>query len=223
MMKIPAEPDAVSIDIRRSAVIVVDMQNSFCKEGFMMDRFGKLDAVQVEAVIEGCRGIIQTARKRKIAIVYLRMTYNLNGDNPGPDSPFYWKEKGLVAIRQNPELKERLLIEGTPGWQIIDELKPEPGDIIVNKGRYSGFINTNLDDRLREKNIKYLIFTGLYTNICVESTLRDAFSREYFNLLVKDACGAMGGEYMQEATLWNVKSAFGWVTSAADIVNNLQE
>lgn len=220
---IPAEPEALPIDVDRTAVMVVDMQNSFCKKGGMMDYAGKLVVPLASRVIAACQNIITTARNHKIRVCYLRMTYGLEVDvNLGPDSPFYWKEKGLEAMREDPDLKGSFLTAGGQDWQIVDELQPGPDDIIIDKSRYSGFVNTDLDARLQSDNIKYLMFTGLYTNICVESTLRDAFFREYFPVLVKDACGHMGPEYIQDATIWNVKSGFGWLSTTGDLINALQ-
>jgi len=219
---IPAEPEPISIDIGRTAVVVVDMQNSFCMKGGMMDYVGKLDAPQAEQVTMACRAVVRTARRNEMTVVYLRMTYGLPVDAAlGPDSPFYWKEKGLAAIRRNPELKGRFLAAGSRDWQIIDELSPEPGDIVIDKSRYSGFVDTDLDNVLRSNDIRCLLFVGLYTNICVESTLRDAFFRGYFCVLVRDACGNIGADYLQDATISNVQSAFGWITTTTDITNSL--
>jgi ureidoacrylate peracid hydrolase len=149
-----------------------------------------------------------------VKIVYLRMTYG----KETPASPFYWKEDGLKAIRENPALKGKFLTRGTKDWQIIDELKPAAKDILINKTRFSGFTRTRLDARLKALGIKYLFFIGLYTNICVESTLRDAFFHEYFPILVEDACGSMGPDFTQDATVFNINAVFGWVIKSRDII-----
>lgn len=222
-VNIKAEPESITLDTKRTALIVVDMQNAFCKKGGMMDYFGKLDEAMIERTTNVCQRIIAISRDMDIPIIYLRMTYGLDVDaNLGPESPFYWKEKGLKAEQQNPELKDKILHHRTWGWEIIDELKPENGDIIINKSRYSGFVNTNLDATLKTTNRKYLLFTGVFTNICVESTLRDAFHREYFSVLIRDACGAMGNNQYHDTTVWNVQSAFGWVTSSDDLIKSLK-
>ena len=218
-----AEPESITLDTERTVLIVVDMQNSFCKKGGMMDYSGKLNEPMTNRVIAVCRKSIDLARSKKIPVIYLRMTYGLDVDaNLGPNSPFFWKEKGLAAEQKNSELKERMLKAGSWGWDIIDELKPEPGDTIIDKSRYSGFVNTNLDNTLRAAGIKYLLFTGLYTNICVESTLRDAFHREFFPILIRDACGPTDAEYIQDATVWNVQNAFGWVITVNDLIKSLE-
>lgn len=215
---VSAKPSDIALDTNRSALIVVDMQNAFCKKGGMMDFFGNLNVPMSERIIAADKTVIETFRKKGIKIVYLRMTYKAE---ESPESPFYWKEMGLVAMRSNPKLKGKFLTEGTWDWEIIDELKPKAKDIIVNKSRYSGFTNTELDARLKELKIKHLFFVGLFTNICVESTARDAFFHEYFPILIEDACGNMGPKHIQDATIWNITSAFGWVTTSENIIKSL--
>jgi len=220
---VPAEPEPIKLDTDRTALVVVDMQNSFCKKGGMMDYWGKLDETMSESIVETDRKVIEACRGKGIRVVYLQMTYGLDSDaGLGPASPFYWKEKGLGAERRNPELAGKFLTEGTWDWAIADELTPAADDIVVNKSRYSGFVRTELDDVLKKNNVKYLVFIGLFTNVCVESTLRDAFFHDYFPLLVSDACGNTGPDFVQDATIWNIQSVFGWVTTAADLINSLK-
>ena len=199
------------------------MQNTFCKKGGIFDYFGKLDEIKVKHIINNDKKVIEACRHKGIKIVYLRMGYRRDLSNSGgPESPNYYKELGVVAMRMHPELKGKFLIIGTRDWEIIDELKPQPEDIIVDKHRYSGFTNTELDTILGTYNIKYLLFIGLATNVCVESTLRDAYFHEYFPVLVSDSCGNIGPESTQEATIWNVTNIFGWVTTCHDLVKALE-
>ena len=140
----------------------------------------------------------------------------------GPDSPNYWKELALASMHRSPELKGKFLTIGSWDWQIVDELTPREGDITVDKNRYSGFSNTELEAVLRTNNIKHLIFIGIATNVCVESTLRDAFFHEYFPILVSDGCGNIGPDFTQEATIWNVSGVFGWVTTSDELIRALK-
>jgi len=139
----------------------------------------------------------------------------------GTESPNYWKELALVRMRERPEQRGRFLTVGSRDWEIVDELKPLEGDITIDKNRYSGFTNTELEAVLRTHNIKYLLFIGIATNVCVESTLRDAYFHEYFPILVSDACGNIGPDFIQEATVWNVANVFGWVTTSEELVQAL--
>jgi ureidoacrylate peracid hydrolase len=217
-----AEPEAITLDTGRTALVVVDMQNAFCKKGGMFDFMGRLNEDKVKRIIEVDKKVVEIFRLNGMRIIYLRMTYDSDPAGIGPESPHYWKESGLKLIRDNPELKGKFLTEGTWDWEIVDELKPSPEDIVVNKSRFSGFVNTELDSILKSNSTKYLVFTGLFTNICVESTLRDAFFHEYFPVLVSDACGNTGPDYLQDATVWNVTSVFGWVTSSGDLIKSLK-
>uniref|UniRef100_UPI0038B2AAF3 isochorismatase family protein n=3 Tax=Bacteria TaxID=2 RepID=UPI0038B2AAF3 len=85
------------------------------------------------------------------------------------------KSNALKTMRKRPELQGQLLAKGTWDYAIVDELQPQPGDILVPKTRYSGFFNTNMDSVLRARGIRNLVFVGIATNVCVESSLRDAF------------------------------------------------
>jgi ureidoacrylate peracid hydrolase len=218
-----AKPEPIKLDTKRTALIVVDMQNTFCKKGGIFDYLGKLDEISVKRVINADKKVIEACRNNGIKVVYLRMGYRPDLSNAGgPESPNYYKELGVVAMRSNPELKGRFLTIGTRDWEIIDELTPLPGDIIIDKHRYSGFSNTELDTILRTNNIQNLMFIGLATNVCVESTLRDAYFHEYFPILISDGCGNIGPKFTQEATIWNVAEVFGWVTTCHDLAQVLE-
>jgi ureidoacrylate peracid hydrolase len=220
---IPARPELVKLDISRTALIVVDMQNAFCKRGGLFDYLGKLDETKVKHVIDRAKKVIEACRHKGIKVIYLRMGYRPDlSDAGGQESPNYYKELGLVSMRRHQELNGKFLIIDTRDWEIINELKPKPGDIVVDKHRYSGFVNTELDTILGTYNIKYLLFIGLATNVCVESTLRDAYFHEYFPVMISDGCGNIGPEFTQEATIWNVSEVFGWVTTYHDLVKALK-
>ncbi len=105
----------------------------------------------------------------------------------GPGSPNYHKSNALKTMRQRPELQGKLLAKGGWDYQLVDELTPQEGDIVLPKPRYSGFFNTPLDSILRSRGIRHLVFTGIATNVCVESTLRDGFFLEYFGIVLEDA------------------------------------
>ena len=95
-------------------------------------------------------------------------------------------------------------------------------DIVVPKSRYSAFFNTNLDSLLRAKGVRSLVFTGIATNVCVESTLRDSFFLEYFSVVLHDATHQAGPEFIQQATLYNVEKFFGWVSSVDEFSTALK-
>jgi ureidoacrylate peracid hydrolase len=114
-----------------------------------------------------------------------------------------------------------LLTEGTWDFAIVDALKPQDGDLVVVKSRYSGFANTTLDADLRARGIRYLFFTGIATNVCVETTLRHAFVLDYWPILISDAVMPAGPPAMQEATLFNVETYFGWTIPAREFIEKV--
>jgi len=158
-----------------------------------------------------------------VPVVYLQSGYKPDLSNGGGDaSPNPRKETALCLMRARPDLKGQLLIEGTWDFQIVDELKPEPGDVVVLKTRYSGFAGTTLDSTLRVRGIRYLFFVGIATNVCVESTLRDAYFQEYWPILVRDGAMQAGPPAMHEATIFNVESFFGWTLTAGELKSALK-
>lgn len=223
MAKLEAKPESIDIDLKRSAFVVVDMQNAFAKPGGMLDLFGA-DISGAASVIQVNQELLAAARKAEVEIIYLAMTYKADLSNAGSTaSPNYHKELGLRLMREKPELAGKLLIDGTWDWQIVDELKPHEDEMLIRKSRYSGFVGTNLDSYLQAKEIHHLFLTGITTNVCVESTGRDAFFAEYWPILIDDAINHTGPEFCAEATLWNFENIFGWVTNSKNVLAMFQQ
>lgn len=221
MVMMTAKPDQVDLDLARTAVVVVDMQNAFAAKGGMFDLAGH-DISGAAPVIDANRKLLDAARKAGVRVIYLQMTYQPDlSDGGGPESPNYHKELGLIMMREKPDLKGKLLTEGGWDWRIVDELAPEDGDYVVKKTRYSGFAGTSLDNYLRANDIRYLLFTGIATNVCVESTARDAFFGEFWPVLVEDAMNHAGPDFVRDATLWNFEHVFGWVSDTESVIDAL--
>ncbi len=219
---ISAEPEPIRIDVLKTAVIVVDMQNAFVKKGGYFDLVG-YDMSGVQRIVSPCLKIITAARQKGAKIIYFQMGCSPDLSDRGPaDSPYNLKAKGLRLIRERPEVKDKFYIYGLWGAEIIEELKPKPEDLVVKKQKYDGFIGTNLEIILSTYGIKYLVFIGTATNLCVESTLRHAFFLDYSPILLMDAVSHAGASITQEATLYNVKSNFGWVTTTDVFVRGLE-
>jgi ureidoacrylate peracid hydrolase len=221
MAILTARPETVEIDLGRTAFIVVDMQNAFASREGMFDLAG-FDISGAAKAIQVNRHLLAAARKAGVQVIYLQMTYKSDLSNAGgPSSPNYHKELGLRMMRDRRELEGKLLIENTWDWQIVDELKPQPGDHVMSKTRYSGFCRTGLGQYLQTKNIRYLLFTGIATNVCVESTARDAYFDEFWPILVEDAMNHSGPDFNRQATLWNFEHVFGWVTTSEQVIRAL--
>jgi len=221
MPKLNARPEPVDVDFRQTALVVVDMQNAFASKGGLLDIAG-VDITGANAVVRSIGELLAAARRARTPVVYLQMGFKPDLSNSGgPESPNWHKELALRLMNCRPELKGKLLIEGTWDFAVVDELKPQPEDLVIIKNRYSGFARTTLDAELRNRGIRYLLFAGIATNVCVESTLRDAFFLDYWPVLVSDAAMAAGPSGMQEATLFNVESFFGWTVSTKELLASL--
>jgi ureidoacrylate peracid hydrolase len=217
-MTLKSKPEPVEVDFKQSAIVVVDMQNAFASKRGMLDIAGA-DISGAPGVVSVISQVLATARRAGMPIVYLQMGYQPDlSDSGGPQSPNWHKELGIRLMNCRPELKGKLVTQGTWDFAIVDELAPQPGDIVIVKTRYSGFARTPLDAELRARGIRYLFFTGIATNVCVESTLRDAFFLDYWPILITDASLAAGPPGMQEATLFNIESYFGWTIPSAELL-----
>ena len=218
MTKLQAKPDPVNVDLSKSAVVVVDMQNAFASKKGMLDLAGA-DISGAPQVVSVIGQVLSAARRRGMPIAYLQMGYKADlSDSGGPESPNWYKELGIRMMRCRPELKGTLVTEGTWDFAIVDELAPQSGDIVIVKTRYSGFARTAFDAELQTRGVRYLFFTGIATNVCVESTLRDAFFLDYWPILITDASMAAGPPSMQEATLHNIESYFGWTIPSGEFL-----
>lgn len=216
-----AQPEPLEIDLQRTAVIVIDMQNTFVSKGGMYD-LCDLDVSTSSKTVENIKNIIGTARAKGRKIVYVVHWHSPDlRESGGPNSPFWYKGV-LKSYREHPEWQDKLITCGTWGAEIVEDLKPQEGDLLVAKARYSAFFGTNLDIILKTYNIKYLVFVGAGTSICVESSIRDAFNLEYFSVLVSDAVASPRPLFVQEATVSNIKSCFGWVTTSENIISAME-
>jgi len=222
-LTLKTRPESLEIDLARTAVVVVDMQNAFASRGGLLDIAG-VDISGADTVVSRIGGLLEAARNAGVQVVYLQTGYKPDLSNGGgAASPNPRKETALCLMRERPELKGKLLVEGTWDFQIVDALTPQPSDIVVLKTRYSGFAGTQLDSLLRAREIRYLVFVGIATNVCVESTLRDAYFHEYWPLLVTDGALQAGPPAAHDATVFNVESFFGWTIVARSFIEALGE
>jgi ureidoacrylate peracid hydrolase len=221
-IELPARPEAVTLAPARTAVIVVDLQNGYASKGGYRDLRGR-DISGADSVVQNTNRILKAARAAGCTIVLLQNGWEQGQrDAGGPSSPNWHKSNPLKLMRERPELRDKILTKGSWDFALVDSLSVEPGDLIVPKARYSGFAGTNLDLLLRERDIRTLIVTGIASNVCVESTIRDALFREYFCVLVHDATQQSGPPYVQQAVIYNVETFLGWVSDTASVCAALQ-
>lgn len=213
---LPARPEPIRLVPAETAMIVVDMQNAYASPGGYLDLAG-FDIAGAASVIARVATAVQAARDAGIPVLFFQ-----NGWDPGyveaggPGSPNWHKSNALKTMRARPELDGTLLAKGGWDYALVDALRPQPGDLVVPKTRYSGFFHTNADSLLRARGVRTLVFTGIATNVCVESSLRDAFHLEYFGVVLEDATHQAGPAFAQEAALYNIETFFGWISTVTD-------
>ncbi|THD79851.1 MAG: pyrimidine utilization protein B [Phenylobacterium sp.] len=213
---LPARPEPLTVDPAATAVVVIDMQNAYASPGGYLDLAG-FDISGAPAVIRNIKGVLETARGAGVPVIYFQNGWDADYvEAGGPGSPNFHKSNALKTMRERPELEGKLLARGGWDYELVDDLKPQAGDIVLHKTRYSGFFNSQLDSVLRSRGVRTLVFVGIATNVCVESTLRDGFFLEYFGVVLEDATHQAGPEFLQQASLYNIEKFFGWVSSVAD-------
>src|SRR5215470_9796361 len=178
MVNIDAKPAPIGFDTAKTAVIVVDMQNDFGSKGGMFDLAG-IDISMIQKAVVATAKVIAAAREAEMRIVYLKMGYHPDlSDLGAPDSVNRTRHLELMhvgeTVRAPDGSESRILIRDTWGTDIVPALKPQVGDVVMYKTRFSGFYQTDLDSVLKALGIKHLIITGCTTSVCVDSTIRDA-------------------------------------------------
>lgn len=227
---IAAAPGPISLDMARTAVVVVDMQNDFGSDGGGFQRAG-IDISMIRAAVAPTRRVLGAARALGIKVIYLKMAFRSDLSDAGAaDSPNYVRHLELLGLGRSVQAPDgqasRILIRDTWNTDIVEELAPERKDVVVYKHRFSGFFETDLDATLKRSRIKYLIVTGCTTSICVESTIRDAMFRDYSCVLLEDCTGEPIGHGLprsnHDASLLTIRSLLGWVSTSDDLIKALR-
>lgn len=218
---LPARPEPIRLSADDTAVVVIDMQNAYASPGGYLDLAG-FDISGAAAAIDQIAKVLDVARAAKMPVIYFQNGWDADYvEAGGPGSPNFHKSNALKTMRARPELAGQLLARGGWDYELVDALKPQPGDIQLHKTRYSAFFNSQLDSVLRARGVRNIVFVGIATNVCVESTLRDGFFLEYFGIMLEDATHQAGPAYLQHATVYNVETFFGWISTVADFCGAL--
>ncbi|MGH8914943.1 MAG: cysteine hydrolase [Acidimicrobiia bacterium] len=206
-------PDAKSLAEKvrpeQAAVLVVDYQNDFVASGGAFDKVGMFSdklAYLHDRIIE----TIDAARRVGARVVFLRCEYNT------PDNR-YLSEVFLDQTRRNFKglyHEVPVCVPDSWGSEFYGDAKPIEGDIVITKHRFGGFSGTNLDQILRTNAIRTLIYTGVVTHVCVESTVREAFFRDYYNIVLSDVVGGYN-DLFHETSLKVIDWGFGEVIDLA--------
>jgi len=191
------------VDPAHTAVLVVDMQNDFCAEGGYIHKTRNADMSGSPALAERVASLVDAGRACGATIVWIQANYE----------PRYLSAQAILKRERNPGLV--CCAGGSWGWEFF-KVAPQPDDLLIEKHSFSAFFGTELDRLLRFRGIKTLVMTGVATNTCVESTLRDGFFLGYYIVLVEDCCDS-AAKHLHQGTLENVRANFGDTVNSSEL------
>ena len=184
-----------------SALVLVDMQNDYLGAGGVDRERGEFAEAHARGIEPNTARVLARARELGVSVVYLRYARQADHRHESP-STLRW-----MFVKRGYDESVQSTVEGTPGWQVIDELAPRVAEIVIDKRRPSGFFGTSLDTTLKARGLKTVIFAGVSTHGCVEATARDAELRDYYVVLLEDCLGAYQDE-LHQAALTVMKSRY---------------
>jgi nicotinamidase-related amidase len=213
MISVPSRPYPYALDPAHTALVVIDMQRDFIERGGFGDSLGN-DVARLEAIIPTTAALIALFRAQRWPVIHTREAHQPDLSDCPP----------AKIRRGNPSLKigeagamGRLLVSGEPGNQIVDALAPLDGELVIDKPGKGMFWGTGLHEQLQQLGITHLVFAGVTTEVCVQTSMREANDRGYECLLIEDATESYFAEF-KAATLKMIAAQggiVGWVTPLA--------
>lgn len=219
---LPATPQDVRLDLARTALLVVDMQNDFCHGDGWLGSIG-VDVAPGRALIEPINATLQAARAAGLPVIWVNWGNRPDLLNLGPSTHHVYNMTGTGTGLGDPLPNGAPVLEmGSWASAILDEFGDTNGDIHVAKFSMSGFWETHLDMILRNLGATTLLFAGVNLDQCVLCTFQDASFRGYDCVLLEDCAATTSPDYCAEATLYNIRQCFGFVASSADLIAGME-
>jgi nicotinamidase-related amidase len=220
LVTIAAEPEPVALDLAKTALIIIDMQRDFLEPGGFGETLGN-DVSRLAAAVEPCRKVLDAARRLGLLVIHTR-----EGHRPDlSDAPPAKVERGAPSLRIGAAgPMGRILIRGEPGHDIVAALYPASGEPVIDKPGKGAFYQTELELMLRNRGIENLLVCGVTTEVCVNTTVREANDRGYRCVVLSDGCASYFPHF-HEAGLAMIKAQggiFGWVSDSASVIAALE-
>jgi nicotinamidase-related amidase len=215
-MNIPAQPFPYEFDLAHSALVIIDMQRDFIEPGGFGETLGNNVAL-LSVIVPACQAVLQAWRDAGGLVVHTRESHRPDLS----DCPPAKRERGHPALRiGDAGPMGRILVAGEPGNQIIPELAPQPGEIVLDKPGKGAFYATGLHETLQQAGISHLVFMGVTTEVCVQTSMREANDRGYDCLLLED-CTESYFPHFKAATvemLCAQGGIIGWTATSAPLL-----
>lgn len=225
---VPAQPEAIEIDLNRTALVVVDMQKDFCSQGGWFDTIGA-DLSAMDALIDAAAGCVPVLREHGVPVIWVNWGNRPDLANVPPSVFHAFNRAGArLGVGHDPAVGNTLastahaMAAGDWGCELVDELSMEPGDLLIPKCRQSGFWETPLDTVLRNLDITTVLIAGVYLDTCVIATMIDGSNAGYDCILLTDCTATLSPKFCEEATLWNIRNVWGFTTTTAELVQGLE-